>query len=233
MRRHVAEIDDVVFLVQRVHQPVVSQLLLAQTGEFGEELIETRGLENHQAARGAAGRQIERVRHAGRNVHAGARLRRHPFAIEMKIHDAVQDIKSLGVLAVQMQAEREFALKVVFHQRIGAAGVGGGDLDVGVVARPVVVASAAGRLEAVALGWHEDLVVARVVAVIPRADFTRRACSTYDERLTRSRTRLSAGQPTRRVRPTATCQRRVNRVSTSQRGCGCGLTSFTRGTAVR
>jgi hypothetical protein len=53
----------------------------------------------------------------------------------MKIHDAVQDIKSLGVLAVQMQAEREFALKVVFHQRIGAAGVGGGDLDVGVVAR--------------------------------------------------------------------------------------------------
>jgi hypothetical protein len=135
VRRHIAEIDDVVFLVERVHQPVVSQLLLAQAGELGEELIETRGLENHQAARGAAGRQIERVRHAGRNVHAGARLRRHPVAIEMKIHDAVQDIKGLGVLAVQMQAEREFALEIVFHQRIGAAGVGGGDLDVGVVAK--------------------------------------------------------------------------------------------------
>ena len=59
--------DDVVFCVERVHQRVVGHLRIAQAGKLGEKLIETDRLKYHQATRGAADRQIERMRHAGRN----------------------------------------------------------------------------------------------------------------------------------------------------------------------
>ena len=128
---------------ERMHQCLVGHLRFAQGREFGEKLVEAGRLKNHQAARSAARRQIECVRHAWRNMHACARLGRHPFAVDMEIHDTVEDVKRLGVLAMQMQAERKFALEIVFHQRKGAAGIGGGHLDEGVIAGPVVVRSAA------------------------------------------------------------------------------------------
>ena len=125
-----------------------------KVAEFGEKLVEAGRLKDHQAARRAAGRQIERVRHAWRNMHACARLRRHPIAVNMEIHDTVEDVKCLGVLAMQMQTKRKFALEIVFHQRIGTAGVGCGHLDEGVIAGPVVVRSTARRNEAIALLRH-------------------------------------------------------------------------------
>ena len=72
----------------------------------------------------------------------------------MEIHRTVEDVKCLGVLAMQMQTERKFTLEIVFHQCIGAAGIGGGHLDEGVIAGPVVVRSAARRNEAIALLRH-------------------------------------------------------------------------------
>ena len=108
--RHVAEIDDVVFVVERMHQCLVGHLRFAQGRKLGEKLVEAGRLEDHQAACRAAGRQIERVRHAWRNMHACARLRRHPIAVNMEIHDTVEDVKCLGVLAMQMQTKRKFAL---------------------------------------------------------------------------------------------------------------------------
>ena len=111
-------------------------------------------LKNHQAARSAAGRQ--NPVHAARLAEC-ARMRtarRHPIAVDMEIHRTVEDVKCLGVLAMQMQTERKFTLEIVFHQRIGAAGIGGGHLDEGVIASPVVVRSAARRNEAIALLRH-------------------------------------------------------------------------------
>ena len=64
--------DDVVFCVERVHQRVVGHLRFAQAGKLGEKLIETGRLKYHQATRGAPDRQIKRMQHAGRNMHAGA-----------------------------------------------------------------------------------------------------------------------------------------------------------------
>jgi hypothetical protein len=77
-------------------------------------------------------------------VRAGTGRRRHPVAVDVEIHNAVEDIECLGMRTVQMQTERELALEIVFHQRVRAAGIGGGDLDVAVIARPVVVRAAGG-----------------------------------------------------------------------------------------
>jgi hypothetical protein len=72
----------------------------------------------------------------------------------VEIHDAVEDVKSFGVLAMQMETKRKFALAVIFHQRIGAAGIGRSHLDEGVIAGPVVIRSAARRNESIALLQH-------------------------------------------------------------------------------
>ena len=45
-------------------------LRFAQGRKLGEKLVEAGRLEDHQAACRAAGRQIERVQHAWRNMHA-------------------------------------------------------------------------------------------------------------------------------------------------------------------
>ena len=97
------------------------------------------------------------MRHAGWNVRAGAGHRRHPVAVDVEIHNALEDVEGPGMRTVQMQTERELALEIVFHQRVGAASIGGRDLDVGVIARPVVVRAAAGRHEAIAFGRHRGL----------------------------------------------------------------------------
>jgi hypothetical protein len=55
---------------------------------------------------------------------------------------------------VKMEAERELPLEIVFHQRVGATGVGGRDFHERMVFRPVIVGPAAGRDKTVSLRWR-------------------------------------------------------------------------------
>ena len=50
--------------------------------------------------------------HARRNMHACARRSREPVAVNVEIHHAVEDIKCLGVLAMQVQTKCKFALRL-------------------------------------------------------------------------------------------------------------------------
>jgi hypothetical protein len=87
-------------------------------------------------------------------MHTCARRSRDPIAVDMEIHDAVENVESFGVLSMQMQTKRKFALEVVFHQRIGAAGIGRSHLDEGVIARPVIIRPAARWNESITLLQH-------------------------------------------------------------------------------
>jgi len=72
----------------------------------------------------------------------------------VKIDGSIENVKCFGVLAMQVQTKRKFALEVVLHQRIGPAGIGRGDFDEGMIAGPVIVQSAAGRNDPIALLRH-------------------------------------------------------------------------------
>ena len=80
----------------------------------------------------------------------------HPFAVDVKIDGSIENVKCFGVLAMQVQTKCKFALEIVFHQGVRAAGVGGGDLDEGVIAGPVVIRSGARRNESLAQLRHES-----------------------------------------------------------------------------
>ena len=103
--RYTTQIDQVVFFVQGFHEFFIGEIGFCHPTQFGEKLIESGWLENHQHLSGLPAGQHNRMRSAGGNVYRRTGRCCHPVSIDVEVHISVENIECFSMLPMKVETK--------------------------------------------------------------------------------------------------------------------------------